>query len=61
MRPLLPQCLIADGVIHVFSYIEEPGYIVQSYGPCHVIAGMKGGERLQKLDELLQRRSTERG
>ena len=54
MKPLLPQCLLADGVIHVFSHIEEPGHIVQSYGPCHVIIGMKGGERPQKLDELAE-------
>ena len=46
MKPLLPQCLLADGVIHVFSHIEEPGHIVQSY--------MKGGERPQKLDELAE-------
>ena len=52
MKPLIPPCLLADGVIHVFSHIEEPGHIVQSYGPCHVIIGMKGGERPQKLDKL---------
>lgn len=54
MRPLLPPCLLADGVIHVFSHIEEPGHIAQSYGPCHVIIGMKSGEHPQKLDELAE-------
>lgn len=52
MKPLLPPCLLADGVIHVFSHIEEPGHIVQSYGSCHVIIGMKDGGRPQRLDEL---------
>lgn len=52
IKPLLPPCLLADGVIHVFSHIEEPGHIVQSYGPCHAIVGMKDGKRLQKLGEL---------
>ena len=54
VKPLLPPCLLTDGVIHVFSHIEEPGHIVQSYGPCHVIIGMKEGERPQKLDELAE-------
>lgn len=52
MKPLLPPCLLADGIIQVFSHIEEPGHIVQSYGQCRVIIGMKDQEHPQKLDEL---------
>lgn len=51
MAPLLPPCLLADGVIRIFSHLEEPGRVVQSYGPCGVIVGMKDGSRPQKLEE----------
>ncbi len=51
MAPLLPPCVLADGVIRVFSHLEGPGHVVQSYGPCGVIVGMKDGSRPQKLEE----------
>ncbi|WP_455594175.1 ketopantoate reductase family protein [Cloacibacillus porcorum] len=51
MRPMLPPCLLADGIIRVFSHLEQPGHIVQSYGPCSVILGMRDGGIPQKLEE----------
>ncbi|MDO5116766.1 MAG: 2-dehydropantoate 2-reductase [Synergistaceae bacterium] len=44
MKPLLPPCTLADGVIRIFSHIGAPGHIVQESGACSVITGMKGGE-----------------
>lgn len=52
MKPLLPPCILADGIIHVFSHIEEPGHVVQSYGLCRIIAGMKDGSRPRRLEEF---------
>ena len=54
IKPLLPPCLLADGTIHVFSHIEEPGHIVQSYRSCQVIIGMKGGARPPKREALAE-------
>lgn len=52
MKPLLPPCILAEGIIHVFSHIEEPGHVVQSYGLCRIIAGMKDGSRPRRLEEF---------
>jgi len=52
MEPLLPPCILADGTIHVFSRLEEPGHIVQSAGLCSIVFGMKDGSRPIKLEEI---------
>lgn len=52
MRPILPNCILADGIIWVFSHIEEPGHVVQNYGKCKIIFGMSDGSRPEKLGEL---------
>ena len=52
MKPLLPPCILAGGIIHVFSHIEEPGHVVQSYGLCRVTAGVNDRSRPRKLEDF---------
>jgi 2-dehydropantoate 2-reductase len=54
MEPLLPRCILADGLIRVFSHLEKPGHIVHSAGSgsCSIVFGMKDGSRPFKLEEI---------
>ena len=53
MEPLLPPCVLADGIIHVFSHIEGPGHVVQEAGSSTVKMGMRmGGPRPPAMLEL---------
>ena len=52
LEPLLPPCVLADGVIYIFSHLEGPGRVAQTLGKCRVIAGMKDGSRPPALEEL---------
>jgi len=52
MEPLLPHCLLADGAIRVFSWLEKPGHIMQNTKLCTIVFGMKDGSIPAKLGEL---------
>ncbi|MBR1671800.1 MAG: 2-dehydropantoate 2-reductase [Fretibacterium sp.] len=52
MEPLLPQCVLADGVIYIFSHLEGPGHVVQTSGLCRVTLGMRDGSQPAALTEL---------
>ncbi|MCR5334979.1 MAG: 2-dehydropantoate 2-reductase [Synergistes sp.] len=52
MRPYLPDCILADGLIWVFSHIEGPGHIAQTAGKCRIVFGMKDGSHPDILDRL---------
>ncbi|MEA4849438.1 MAG: 2-dehydropantoate 2-reductase [Clostridiaceae bacterium] len=52
MEPILPQCILADGTIHVFSRLEKPGYVVQSAGICKITFGMKDGSKPHNFDGI---------
>lgn len=52
MRPFLPECVLADGVIWVFSHIEGPGHIAHTERKCKIVFGMKDGSHPEILDKL---------
>lgn len=52
MEPLLPPCVLADGTIKVFSWLEGPGSVVHSAGKCSIVFGMKDGSKPAKLAEI---------
>lgn len=52
METLLPPCILADGAIRVFSWLEKPGQIMHNPGTCSIIFGMKDGSRPAKLEEI---------
>ena len=52
MAPLLPPCVLADGVVYIFSHLEGPGRVAQTSKSCRVIAGMRDGSRPDALEEL---------
>lgn len=52
MRPYLTECILADGVIWVFSHIEGPGHIAHTSGKCRIVFGMKDGSHPSVLDRL---------
>lgn len=52
MGPLLPECILADGAIRVFSRLEAPGHVVHSSGSSAIVCGMKDGSRPARLEEL---------
>lgn len=52
MRPYLPECILADGVIWVFSHIEGPGHIAHTERKCKIVFGMKDGSHPDILDSL---------
>lgn len=52
MEPLLPSCILADGAIRVFSWLEKPGHIVQNTGLCSIVFGMKDGSKPASFDTL---------
>ncbi len=51
MEPLLPPCILADGAIRVFSWLTEPGHILQR-GLCSITFGMKDGSRPPQFEEI---------
>ncbi|MCR5347074.1 MAG: 2-dehydropantoate 2-reductase [Fretibacterium sp.] len=62
MKPLLPPCTLADGVIYVFSHLEGPGRVEHTSRFCRVILGMKDGScpsALKELADLLNRAGVE--
>lgn len=52
MEPLLPPCILADGTIRVFSWLEKPGCVVHNPGMCRIVFGMKDGGRPPRLEKL---------
>lgn len=52
MEPLLPPCVLAGGLIYVFSHLEGPGRVAHTSGPCRVIMGMRDGSRSAALEDL---------
>lgn len=51
MEPLLPPCVLADGAIRVFSWLEKPGHVAHTAGNCSVVFGMKDGSKPSRLEE----------
>lgn len=52
MEPLLPPCILADGTIRVFSWLEKPGVVIHNPGMCRIVFGMKDGSMPPKLEKL---------
>lgn len=52
MEPLLPPCILADGTIRVFSWLEKPGSVVHNPGMCRIVLGMKDGSRPPQLEKI---------
>ena len=52
MESLLPPCILADGAIWVFSWLERPGLVKQNAQVCRIAFGMKDGSRPARLEEL---------
>ncbi len=40
MEPLLPDCILADGCINVFSHLAQPGKVRQQGEGCRIVLGM---------------------
>lgn len=53
MEPLLPPCVLADGIFYGFSHLEGPGHVTHTAELCRVILGMRDGSRPAALTELV--------
>ena len=55
MEPFLPQCVVADGTIHIFSSLVSPGVVEQTAGFYSIKFGMKDGSRPVLFNALAER------
>ena len=53
MEPLLPPCVLADGVIYIFSHLAGPGRVAHTSNFCRVFLGMRNGSRPSSLKGLV--------
>ena len=54
MKDLLPECILVDGTIRVFSHIESPGHIVHNGGSCSIQVGRKDRSKPKQLEEVCE-------
>lgn len=54
MKSMLPPCILTDGTVKVFSRLEKPGHIIQSFGKCNIVFGMKDGSCPQIFNNIAE-------